>query len=168
MKRFVLFLLISIVVVFFLKKFFVDFAGDLAPNNQVCLTDISKTKYRTDILSKFIDTFLSKHPEYDATKHGYPIDTSLSFLSLRNIYFNSNPTEIYLIRVDYPVCIRTTYNFATGVTLAFHANEYEKELSTNIVEVERIRSRFQKEVLDTVIRYIEKSSFSDSIKYIDN
>lgn len=167
MKKFIFFIIIAILIALIIENIN-DFSRGIAPNNQVCLIDYSQTKYKTDILSRYIDTFLSKHPKYDAIKQGYSIDSSLSFLSLRKIYFGSYPIEIYTIRGDYYICIRTVDNLYTGKTLAFHANEYENELKTNVEELKRIQSRFQTEILDSAIKYIEQSNIADSIKYIAN
>lgn len=154
------FILIGIYVIIYVYSIYA-FAVGFSPGNIGVITYIEndiKGKY----YHQYIDSFFVYHPEFSAPDS---INQSLRYksldydhLSLSKFYFSNNPNEVYYVQMDGFVNIRFVYNPITEESFGSHS-EYKKE------EVNRVKKRFETEIIPKFEKVILKYESKDSIYY---
>ncbi len=143
-----------------IKEAIFSYGAAIAPNNQICIVGYN-LNYRAEALAQFADTFLVKNP-------GYQVDSSFmdlrdDELTIKRFLLKGSPKEVYEVRFDGNMCIRSVYNADTDKWLVLHAQD--EDIPDK--ESDRIQKRFQSQVLNAIISEVNRSSLPDTLKYIN-
>ncbi|MBO9702796.1 MAG: hypothetical protein J7604_21465 [Sporocytophaga sp.] len=147
---------------YYIHEFAKGFGGNIGT-----ITCIDDNQIKDKYLEKYIDSFYVYYPEYivpDSIKQDN-LYQSLDYdhLSLSKFYFSNHPIEIYYIQWTGPGCvnIRFTYNPITSESSGVFRGDPEDKIKEH--EIERIKNRFEEEIISKIEKVILKYESRDSI-----
>jgi hypothetical protein len=129
------------------------------------LADISDFKFKTPFYRKHTDSLLYYYPQFEMPDSIRNLQNYHSHLNVSCFYFDNPPKEVYFVQWEGTgfISIRAGYN----VTKQMHIIENERiNLLVSDQEKNRIKKRFQNEILNKLDSLIDKSADKDSAIFI--
>jgi len=141
-------------LVYILKMYF--FVIGFSPGNIGTITHAESKNIYGNYFGKYIDSFYVYHPEHKTPKQFEQNIPHYDHLKTLDFYFSKEPKEIYSVGFRGFVSIRFVSSTIYG---EFNGKIY------NEMEIERIKTRFETEIIPKFEKIILKYESKDSIYY---
>lgn len=137
-----------------------------SPGNIGSLTCVDNN-IRAKYIRKYLDTFYMIYPQYnvpDTIKQNYYYQSlDYEHLSLSKFYFSKDTVEVYYIQWSGPGCVNIRFTYDSK-TEEIHGNFRRKPANQlEDKEIQRIKSRFECEIMQKLEKIILKYEPQDSI-----
>lgn len=146
---------------YFINEFAKGFGGNIGT-----ITCVDDNKLKDEYLMQYVDSFYVSYPQYqvpDSIKQNNSFQSlDYDHLSLSKFYFSTEPIEVYYIQWSGPGCvnIRFTYDPKSESSSGVFRGDSDDKIKET--EIERIKSRFEREVIpkleETILRFEPKDS----------